>query len=169
MYRILGADGKEYGPTSADIVRRWIAEGRATGQTLSCVEGATGWRPLSAVPEFADLFAAPPLTRVPALVPMAAAPALRTSGMAVAGLICGLLGLTCCCCGPLCSLLGLVFSLIAISEINRNPQQFTGKGLAVAGIVLGVLGLAVNILPFIGGFGVEMFRGMHHAPRWRWT
>ena len=29
MYKILGGDGKEYGPISADVVRVWVAEGRA--------------------------------------------------------------------------------------------------------------------------------------------
>ena len=28
MYRILGADGKQYGPISADVLRQWIAQGR---------------------------------------------------------------------------------------------------------------------------------------------
>src|SRR5256884_2188133 len=33
MYKIIGADQKEYGPITADQVRQWMAEGRANGQT----------------------------------------------------------------------------------------------------------------------------------------
>src|SRR5436190_10819490 len=57
MYRIIGADQKEYGPVSADQLRRWIAEGRASGASLIRSEGATEWQPLSAFPEFADTLA----------------------------------------------------------------------------------------------------------------
>ena len=31
MYRIQGADQRQYGPVSADIVRQWIAQGRILG------------------------------------------------------------------------------------------------------------------------------------------
>src|SRR2546421_343333 len=57
MYRILGADRKEYGPVSADDIRVWIREGRANGQTLACSEGGA-WLPLSSFPEFAQALAA---------------------------------------------------------------------------------------------------------------
>ena len=55
MYRIIGGDQKEYGPVTADELRRWITEGRANAQTQVLAEGATEWKPLSACPEFADL------------------------------------------------------------------------------------------------------------------
>ena len=29
MYKILGGDGKEYGPVLADTLRQWVREGRA--------------------------------------------------------------------------------------------------------------------------------------------
>jgi len=58
MYKIIGADQKEYGPVSADQLRQWIAEGRASGASLIRPEGATQWQPLSAFAEFADALAA---------------------------------------------------------------------------------------------------------------
>jgi len=58
MYKITGADQKEYGPVSADQVRRWITEGRASGNTLAKEESAADWKPLSAFPEFAESLAA---------------------------------------------------------------------------------------------------------------
>jgi hypothetical protein len=54
MYKIIGADQKEYGPVSAELIRQWIAEGRANAQTQVLAEGASAWQPLSAFPEFAD-------------------------------------------------------------------------------------------------------------------
>jgi len=54
MYKIIGGDQKEYGPVTADELRRWIAEGRLNGQSLAQAEGSAEWRPLSAFPEFAE-------------------------------------------------------------------------------------------------------------------
>ena len=54
MYKIIGGDQKEYGPVTADELRRWIAEGRLNGQSLALAEGSAEWRLLSAFPEFAE-------------------------------------------------------------------------------------------------------------------
>lgn len=59
MYFIIGGDGKQYGPVSAEDLRKWIAEGRLNAQSQAAAEGGAEWQPLSAFPEFADLFAAP--------------------------------------------------------------------------------------------------------------
>ena len=59
MYKIIGADQKEYGPVTADQLRTWIAEGRADSRTLLQAEGGA-WKPLSTFPEFADAFRAQP-------------------------------------------------------------------------------------------------------------
>jgi hypothetical protein len=53
MYKIRGADGKEYGPASVEQMRQWLAENRINASTLVQVEGTTTWVPLSALPEFA--------------------------------------------------------------------------------------------------------------------
>jgi len=52
MYKIIGADQKEYGPISADQIRQWIAEGRVNGQTQVCAEGSQEWKSLETFPEF---------------------------------------------------------------------------------------------------------------------
>ena len=61
MFKILGSDGTEYGPVTTEQLRQWIREGRAGGQTQVKPEGADGWLLLSTVPEFADVFRAPPM------------------------------------------------------------------------------------------------------------
>lgn len=60
MFKILGADGKEYGPVSLEQLREWVREGRAGGQTQVQPAGATTWSPLRVLPEFAEQFAASP-------------------------------------------------------------------------------------------------------------
>jgi hypothetical protein len=60
MFTIIGADGKEYGPVSADKLREWIAAGRANAQTQCKREGESAWSTLGSLSEFAGAFSAPP-------------------------------------------------------------------------------------------------------------
>jgi hypothetical protein len=55
-YTIIGSDGQQYGPITAEDVRQWIAEGRLNAQSLAKAEQEAEFRPLSAFPEFADAF-----------------------------------------------------------------------------------------------------------------
>lgn len=59
MFKILGADGKEYGPVTSEQLRQWIHEGRAGGTTQVQAEGEAGWTPLQKRSEFADVFQTP--------------------------------------------------------------------------------------------------------------
>jgi len=141
MYKVLGADGKEYGPVSAMDLRRWIAEGRVNAESQLKPEGGDNWRPISSFPELA--------VTAPAPFPMMAAgsgSSTRTNGMAIAGFatsLAGLFGFCCCCFGPPISVIGLIFSCLGLSQINENPMH-GGKGLAIAGIVLAILGLLLG-------------------------
>ncbi len=58
MYKIIGADKKEYGPVSAEQLCEWIQQGRVSAQTLVQAEDQTDWRPVIAFPEFAEALAA---------------------------------------------------------------------------------------------------------------
>ena len=60
MFFILGADGKEYGPINVELLRQWVQEGRAGGQSQVRRAEEGGWLPLRSVPELASLFQAPP-------------------------------------------------------------------------------------------------------------
>lgn len=140
MYKIIGSDGCEYGPVSAEQLRQWIVEGRANAQTLTQAVGSTEWKPLGSFPEIGA-------TVAPAIPQLRPAPPPTTNSMAVAGLVFGLLGVTggWLCCGPLFSIFGIAFSSVGLSRINRNPTQETGKGIAVAGLVLSILGLIATL------------------------
>jgi hypothetical protein len=62
MYKIIGADQKEYGPITSDQIRQWIAQGRLNANTLALADGTPEWKPLSAFPEFAEALGINPLT-----------------------------------------------------------------------------------------------------------
>lgn len=89
MYKIIGADGQQYGPVSADQIRRWIAENRVNAQTLVQPDSAADWRPLSTLAEFeADLKPAPPLVSSPApQPPPAAGVTAKASNRIAAGIL----------------------------------------------------------------------------------
>jgi hypothetical protein len=56
MYKIIGGDGKEYGPVTELELNKWIAEGRLSAQSLAQAEGDAQFRPLATFPEFAGAF-----------------------------------------------------------------------------------------------------------------
>jgi peptidyl-prolyl cis-trans isomerase B (cyclophilin B) len=62
-----------------------------------------------------------------------------TNGFAIASIVCAFL----------CSPLGLVFGIIARSQINRTGQG--GAGLATAGIVVSIALIALNIALAVSG------------------
>lgn len=84
MYRIIGGDGREYGPVAAAQVEQWIAQGRANGSTRIKPEGAADWSTLADLPEFAAPLAArsapPPL---PGATTETAAPTFTAAPAAV--------------------------------------------------------------------------------------
>jgi hypothetical protein len=74
MYKIIGADQKQYGPVSREQLLQWMGEGRVNSQTLVCADGSTDWKPLSAYPELApgiSAAAAAPAMPAPMHVPAA--------------------------------------------------------------------------------------------------
>jgi hypothetical protein len=169
VYKIIGADGKEYGPISSVQLARWVNEGRANAQTIAAAEGSGEWKPLASFPEF-SLWFGKPFAPPGALSGGATGPgaARGTNGFAVVGLVMGLLSITlqCCCYGVPFNILGVVFSLIALSQIKQNPRLYDGKGVAVAGLVLSLLSLvlAVVLIAIVGLHAT--WGGMrHHAHR----
>lgn len=53
MFTIIGGDGREYGPVTADQVRAWITAGRANLDTKAKPVGSEEWRRLGDYPDFA--------------------------------------------------------------------------------------------------------------------
>ncbi|MDB6122602.1 MAG: hypothetical protein JWQ71_1595 [Pedosphaera sp.] len=117
MYKIIGADRKEYGPYPAEHIRQWIASGRCNASTLAQLEGTTAWTPLVLLPEFKSVLAqsAPPVipSRVPQ--PPVAASSPRNNVFVILGII-GAVAL-----GGI-ALIGLL-ATIAIPNFVRARQQ----------------------------------------------
>jgi len=55
QYRIVGADGRTYGPATAAQLKKWIVQGFANGQTWVPAEARGNWKQLRQFPEFADV------------------------------------------------------------------------------------------------------------------
>jgi len=51
MYTIIGGDGNEYGPVTADQLRHWANEGRVDTQSRVKREGSDDWTTLGELPE----------------------------------------------------------------------------------------------------------------------
>jgi uncharacterized RDD family membrane protein YckC len=66
MFTIIGGDGREYGPATADQVRAWINGGRANLDTRAKVAGSDEWRRLGDLPEFGGPAEPPPMTEAEA-------------------------------------------------------------------------------------------------------
>jgi hypothetical protein len=58
-YQVMGEDGHEYGPVSAEKIRAWVAEQRLERKSPVRPPGARDWVFLESLPEFAVLFATP--------------------------------------------------------------------------------------------------------------
>lgn len=165
IYKIIGEDGKEYGPAAAEQIRQWVAEGRVEHRTPIFVDGAKDWNFVGLLPEFANCFAtssAPPPIAPPLRGSSTAGQMAKTNSYAQAGMIFGILSLTCCCCGFPFGILGLVFSLIGLSQINANPQLHEGRGMAIAGLILSILSLLL-------GAGSMFFNLLMHQPHVVWN
>ena len=154
-YRIVGTDGKIYGPVTAEQIRLWLGQRRVDARTPVLLDGASDWTVLGLVPEFAAEFPAPQPPPFPAGYPRP----LRTNGFATWGFVCGLISCICCCGCPF-NVLGLIFSLIGLVQINANPTEQTGKGLAIAGIVC-------SSVSFLAGLGFGLLQLTSHHPLWK--
>src|SRR5580658_9197518 len=143
MYKIIGADQKEYGPVSAEQLRQWITEGRVNGQTKVQAADATEWKAVADCPEFADLMPKRPLplpTTTSPITPLPPAP--RTSQMAVWAMITGIASLLCCCGWFLVAPVAIVLGAVALSQLKKHPE-LTGRGFAMVGIALGIVGIII--------------------------
>jgi hypothetical protein len=161
MFKIIGGDGRPYGPVSADQIRQWIAEGRANAQTLAQAEGSVEWKALGLFPEFASS-ATPPV--IPAgTPPTPPAPAVQPRQHVPSYLVPAIFS-TICCCLPL----GIV-AIVFAAQVNAKLQAGDMPGALEASrkarmwfwlsVVLGFLSLGLLSTPWY----LPLLR--HHAFR----
>jgi hypothetical protein len=60
MYFLIGGDGREYGPFTAEQIREWAAQGRANAHSRIRRDGDSDWQALQDVTEFTDAVSMPP-------------------------------------------------------------------------------------------------------------
>jgi TM2 domain-containing membrane protein YozV len=135
MYKIIGVDGKEYGPISPDQLRDWLRQGRVGQQTPVRPESGGDWRPLSSYPEFnfapgVATLAPPTLSdraskKIPAGVCGIVVGALGIHkfilGYTGAGLIMLLVSvLTCGLAAPVFGLIGLIEGILYLSKSDED-------------------------------------------------
>jgi len=156
MYKIIGADKKEYGPVTTDQIRQWIAEGRVNGQTMVMAEGSTDWAPLASFPEFASLLAPQPgatagIPAPPGLLQAAPQPAAssQVTGPAIALMIVAALNFLLAGIGLVMNLAGTgmgKFGPIGNPEMERLFEMTSG----IAGVISNIVSLGIAALIFVG-------------------
>jgi hypothetical protein len=82
----------------------------------------------------------------PPFDPSAAGPQ-KTSGLAIASLVCSLI-----CCIPLTTIPGILLGIGAMISIGKDPAK-KGKGMALTGIVLGVIFTVIQAIAYPAAFG----------------
>jgi hypothetical protein len=150
MYKIIGADQKEYGPVTAEQLRQWIAEGRVSLQTQVLPEGGTEWKALGDFPEFA---AASPGTVpvMPSIPAPSSAGAEQVNGPAIGLIVVAILGV-------ILQIISLIFNLagasfLASSQMPREAwaNMFSGT----IGVVSGIIGILVSGLILFGAMKMK--------------
>jgi hypothetical protein len=149
LYRIIGGDGKEYGPITADQMRQWLAEGRLNAQTRVLVEGTAEWKTLGELPEFGGIaapVATPTLGPAPTMVPSMATPGVyqMVQGPAIGLLVTAVLGFL----GQIAS---IIWTVGFASAFAAQQGQFPWGNLLSSNWNIGssVAGIAMSIIVFI--------------------
>jgi hypothetical protein len=146
--------GVQSGPVSIEDLRAKVASGEVLGADLVWRDGMPDWMPASAVSELsgAGRSASAAVSGGAQAYPMAP----QTSGLAIASLVCGLVGMIgffACWVPGLVGIGGVICGHMALRQIKRNEAQYIGKGLAIGGLVTGYLAtlcVLVSIIVVIG-------------------
>lgn len=122
--------GQQTGPFTLEQVRGSLSAGTCQLTDMAWYEGAAGWAPLSTVPGVMGDGAPVPVTT-------------KTSGLAVASLICGILSLLTL---GLTGIPAVICGHLARGKIRRAAGGLSGSGMALAGLICGYIGFVGIIL-----------------------
>lgn len=147
MYTIIGGDGREYGPVSAEQVRQWIAAGRASLETQAKAAGSAEWKPVSEYPDIVSPGGVepPPLQAVDR--PLASLGA-RLAGFLVDKILQSI------CLVPLVAAVGMNALLAAVQA--RDFNAFIGVprimvGISITGLLYGAYWITQIVLLALRG------------------
>ncbi|HOX57704.1 MAG TPA: GYF domain-containing protein [Candidatus Paceibacterota bacterium] len=150
MYKIIGADQKEYGPVSAEQLRQWMAEGRVTAQTQVLPEGGTEWKALGDLPEFATAASrpVPGISVEPTPGPNAAD---RVKGPATGLIVTAVLGV-------IAQIFSLVWHFAGASMMpsDRIPKEaWANMFSGTIGVVSSIIAILLSGLIFFGAMKMK--------------
>lgn len=149
MYKIIGADQKEYGPVSVEQLHKWMSEGRINLQTKVCAEGTTDWIELGSLPEFAEVTpaAGPAVIAAPSTDQAAELVKAPATGLIVTAIL-----------GVFVQIVSLIAhfafpSLMANSQMPKEAwaNMFSGA----AGVVFGVIAVLMAGLILFGALKMK--------------
>jgi len=159
MYKIIGADGKEYGPINLDQLKRWFAEGRLNLHTKVLPHGETEWKTLGDLPELTGTLPPPSEpTNVPEPVDRAAA--LRAvRGPAIFILVLGALNIVTC----LLSLLwtGVEDKFLGAAELPPETLRLVQNVRTYFSTPAMILGIILAVVTFFGA--IKMLKLKSHG------
>ena len=157
MYRILGGDGKEYGPVTLQQLQQWVAEGRVNLQSRVQLDGNTDWKPLAEYPEFQPA----PATAAPPPLPTPPVGASKTIGLAITSLVLGILSITCF--SILTGIPAIICGILALNRINKSGGRLRGQGQAIGGLVTG--GVSLLMIPIMAAMLLPAFSAAREKTR----
>ena len=134
----ISENGVRRGPIPDADIRSMIAAGQISAQTQVWREGMIDWLPVMSVPELCaghPWLAANPRGQVAA-----------TNGMAIASMVCGILGVlliffACGMVSGITAVPAVVLGHLAMRAIARSEKPMSGRGMAITGLVTGYLGI----------------------------
>jgi hypothetical protein len=139
----------QQGPVAFSMLQVLVSTGQLAPDDLVWCDGMAEWTTVGRVPGLVRPAAPAPASAVVAAASPATTAVPQVSGLAIASLVLGILGLL-----PLFgigSLMAVIFGHVALSIIHRSNGTRTGGGMAVAGLVLGylVMGPIIGYLLFL--------------------
>jgi len=148
---------KKYGPVSTEELRRWVAEGRLRPADYVWCEGMVDWAPYNTIAE---------LNYAAAQQAQVQAPITQTNGLAVAGMVLGIISVAIFCLWPISLICAIVGLCLSVAGKSRAEAAKTGNGMAVAGIALSCIALALVVVMFLVWLGM-IGNVMRNFPRHR--
>lgn len=170
MYYV-GKNGQQTGPFTLDQVLAKYASGEILPTDLMWKEGTADWKAASSFAELAAPAPAPapspsyggpaatpvsttvlpPSTPIPGAMntgyPLPGPVGPKPNPMAITGMVLGIVSIVmvCCCYGFPFNIAGIVFSIIGLNQIKKDPINQLGKPLALTGLILSILSIVVGL------------------------